>query len=226
MKTKIINALVLIFLVTILVSCNGPSRREMKAAEEIAKIDLAYYELLDDCYDKAYWELKGVLDNGKITASGYEGDGITPGEVISAMETNAENLSEAFNIWSSETYEDIEDVRTKIGEGTLERQSFDEMLQRAENISVVFSEFTPVKTSGQSKMWTFTELNSGIEFTVISSRDGIQVEWTKKSVAKMEAELRKQMEYVYDMYNDYQEAVELKKAEDDFKWGLLLGGLY
>ena len=225
MKKTFFAVGVMTVIVSMLVSCSkGLSKKDMALVEEFVKMELAYNALLNDCYENSYNQLEDVLKSGKITSNGFEGYGSTPEEIIGAMETNVSNYEASYELLSTETYEDIEDLQTKItNDGTIESIYLDKILKKAKEFSVVFSEFIPVKTAGSSKMWTFTEINSGIEFSVTKKDDIIEVGSTDKGQSKMDNVLKEQKDNVYDLYDDYQESVKQKNAEENYLWRALFG---
>ena len=87
MKRISIIGLVFVPLLSLFVSCgNGPTKKQLKTIEGLTKSIIAYNQLLAECLDSAYYEMKNALDNGEITAKGYKGEGIPPKQVISKLE--------------------------------------------------------------------------------------------------------------------------------------------
>lgn len=208
MKKITIIALVITPLLSLFVSCgNGPTKKQLKTIEGLTKSIIAYHQLVVECYDNAYYEMKNVLDNGEITAKGYKGEGIPPKQVISNLEIQKKNLNEAF-----ETFDLSSDFQISQIEDSINRQYANKLMERTQKISVVFSDFTPVKTTGGTKMWTFTELNTGYEFTATSNNDRVEVALTDGGLEKRNEDLQKHMK-VYDLYDNFEETVKYYEKE-------------
>lgn len=208
MKRISIIGLVFVPLLSLFVSCgNGPKKKQLKTIEGLTKSIIAYNQLLVECYDSAYYEMKNVLDNGEITAKGYKGEGIPPKQVISNLENQKKNLNEAF-----EAFDLSSDFQINQIEDSINRQWVNKLMKRTQKISVVFSDFTPVKTTGDTKMWTFTELNTGYEFTATSNDERVEISLTDEGLEKRNDDLQKHMK-VYDLYDDFEETVKYYEKE-------------
>ena len=208
MKRISIIGLVFVPLLSLFVSCgNGPTKKQLKTIEGLTKSIIAYNQLLAECLDSAYYEMKNALDNGEITAKGYKGEGIPPKQVISKLENQQKNLNEAFDVFDLSSDFQISQI-----EDSVIRQYANKLMERTQKISVVFSDFTPVKTTGDTKMWTFTELNTGYEFTATSNNDRVEITLTDEGLEKRHNDLQKHMK-VYELYDNFEETVKYYEKE-------------
>ncbi len=194
------------------VSCSdGPSKKQIEAAEKPTKVIIAYIEMVEECYDDAYNSLHTImLDENSITENGYGGNGVlSPEEIISAMDNDLTEMENALGLLSEEDYVSMKS--SEINDGTIEGQHAESILKKAEKVPIAFSEFTSIKTSGNTKMWFFTELNSGYEFTLQSTEKGVRVDMSEAGAEKINNKIKEQAEYVYNLYNSYLEKVQEKK---------------
>lgn len=101
---------------------------------------------------------------------------------------------------------------------------------------IVLSKLTSIEVSGDTKMWTYTEMNSGIEFTAQKYKDGyIRVAMTKEgSERAFQLYQESSLNALYEEYSKYERRIEeerqRRESEGDILGALigasLLGGLF
>ena len=211
MKKLSIIALVITPLLSLLVSCgNGPTKSQLEVIEGVTKKLIAHHELLIECFDSACHEMRNVLDNGEVTVNGYKGEGITPKQVMSNLAIRTKKMKEAFD-----AFDPSGDFQISQIEDSVIRQYANNLMNRTQKVIVVFGDFTPVKTSGKTKMWVVTDLKTGYEFKVSCDDEYTGVTFTDESSAKKQEILLEHAECVTKLYDEYEK--EVKQLEEEAK---------
>lgn len=211
MKKIIIFTLSFVLMIcTLLASCNNELP---KGTKDIVKAKLSSIDLMIETYISAYNTIENVVNNGNITADGYKGIADNPDRVISNSENKISSINKAFDLLL-----DVDMDSSILDKDSWEGRCAYELLRKMQNIQIVLSKPTPIETSGnKTKVWMFTELNSGYEFIASynSNDDGRRVSLSEKGEEKLNKELSGYIENVNMIYNRYTEmvAAEIIKRE-------------
>lgn len=192
----------------ILASC---SDKLPENTEGLLKAQLASIELVEEVYTNAYNTIERVVKYEKITADGYKGISDNPDNVISSLEKRLTSINNARYIVYNANMDS-----TNIEINTLDDRYALEILKRMQNIQVVLSEPKQIKTSdNKSKIWTFTELNSGYEFiATYNTQDGsVVVSLSGAGEEKVKKDLSVYIENVKNIYNRYTEIVSAENMK-------------
>lgn len=242
-KTIKIKRLVAFIIPSLLLffGCKGPSKDEAKEIEELVKIQLSLFDLSIEKYNSNYQIWVEQLEKGEITASGFR----YYDYVIEAEKCHPLQILEDLRYFDNAIIEIKEDLATNATtmlskyEGLVkkwnknedtsklseEEQKYllngrkmvyiDNLLKKIKNKVVVLSEFEPIKSSGKTEMYVFTELNSGYEFKAIINKDRIEINLTEKGEEKWEKAIAPALENINELYNDYQTAISEEKEKQE-----------
>ena len=203
MKKIIIFTLSFVLMIcTLLASCNNELP---KGTEDIVKAKLSSIDLMRETYLSAYNIIENVVNNGNITADGYKGISDNPDKVISNLENKISSINKAFDLLL-----DVNMDSSRLDKDSWEGRCAYELLRKMQDIQIVLSKPTPIETSGnKTKVWMFTELNSGYEFIASynSKDDSRRVSLSEKGEEKLNKELSGYIENVNMIYNRYTEIV-------------------
>ncbi len=139
-------------------------KNEVALIEEMTVELLAQYKCVGYIYQVGGNMIQEILQSGQITSNGYIGAGMDPSEIkdyvegqILALDNKLHYTPDYSNIRSEKPTINLED----------EYQKYYESARKSTN--VVLSKLAPIETTGKTKMWTYTEMNSGVDF--IATRD-------------------------------------------------------
>lgn len=139
-------------------------KNEVALIEEMTVELLAQYKCVGYIYQDGGNMIQEILQSGQITSNGYVGAGMDPSEIkdyvegqILALDNKLHYTPDYSNIRSEKPTINLED----------EYQKYYESARKSTN--VVLSKLAPIETTGKTKMWTYTEMNSGVDF--IATRD-------------------------------------------------------
>lgn len=203
MKKSATHTLLLPFIAcAILASC---SDKLPENTENLVKAKLANIEQVKEIYSNAYNTIERVVKYEKISADGYQGISDNPDYVISSIKDRCISIHNAMDIVYNANMDS-----TKININTLDDRYAIEIIKKMQNIQVVLSEPKRIKTSdNKSKVWTFTELNSGYEFiATYNKQDGSgSVSLSGNGEERLEKDMSVYTENVINIYNKYKDIV-------------------
>ena len=202
-RTTILNLSFVLVICMLLCSCKNDSLPE--CTDGIVKAKLASIELMEEAYINAYNTIESVVKSGSITADGYNGVCDHPDRVVNGLERNISLINNALNF----LYE-VDMDSSKIDKCSIEGHYACDILTKIQNIQVVFSKPIPVETSkNKTKVWTFTELNSGYEFIASYDKkeDIVNVSLSGKGEEKLDKEMAVYVENVRNIYEKYTDVV-------------------
>lgn len=211
MKTKVFEiSFILIAAVAIGIcsSCNSkrqPSPKVIDVIEGLTKSQLASWECITDELSNAVDEMQESIDNGIFTERGFVGSGESPDEIKTQCEWTIQRIKEAYDICHGAFY-DEEIVNEKIPKGSENRNAVDKVIKKMASIRVDLSKFEPVEVAGKTKMWRYTELNTGYRYMATLDKEG-NVTIKISNETELEDILEEQNQYarqLEELYNEYQ----------------------
>lgn len=176
----------------IVVSCNRnqPSPQITAEIENITKLHVAAVEC--------------SFNFVQTSIEALDGNGLLPYEVEKELEDYLSSVD-------SVMVKMIEDTATNaFDDWGIESVIAQDIRERASKTSIVLGDFTPMEVSGKKKMWTYTEMLSGYNFSATLDKSGkedlIVVGFTKES----EKAISKKLEKAITRFNN---AYERKQNE-------------
>lgn len=211
MKTNVLGtSIILIAAVTIGLcsSCESkrqPSPKVIDVIEGLTKSQLAALECIKEELSNAVDAMQESINNGIFTERGFVGSGESPDEIKSQCEWTIQQIKEAYDICHGAFY-DEEIVNEKITKGSVDRKAVDKVIKKMASIRVDLSKFEPVEVAGKTKMWRYTELNTGYKYMATLDKDGIVT--TKMSdetdLDDVLEEMNQYTKQINDLYNEFQ----------------------
>ena len=189
-------------------SCDSkrqPSPKVIEVIEGLTKSQLAILECITDELSNAVDAMQESIDNGFFTEKGFVGSGESPDEIKSQCEWTIQLIKEAYDICHGAFYdEDI--VNEKIPKDSDNRKAVDKVIKKMASIRVDLSKFEPVEVAGKTKMWRYTELNTGYKYMATLDKNGnvtikISDETDLEDVLEEQDQYARQMN---DLYNEFQ----------------------
>ena len=211
MKTRVFEiGFILIATVTIALclSCDSkrqPAPRVIEIIEGLTKSQIASLECITDELSNAVDAMQESIDNGIFTERGFVGSGESPDEIKSQCEWTIQRIKEAYDICHGAFY-DEEIVNEKIPKGNENRNAVDKVIKKMASIRVDLSKFEPVEVAGKTKMWRYTELNTGYKYMATLDKDG-NVTIKLSDETDLDDVLEEQNQYAQqlnDLYNEFQ----------------------
>lgn len=162
-----------ITLLGLFVSCDRmrqPSPKTVARIENLTKVLIASNDCVTDEYADAVDAMQECLDNGMFTERGFVGSGLGPDEIKSQCKYNIELLGEILDAVSDNLF-DAEYVDKTFPQGSDKRKMADKIIKKMEDVRADLSKFEPVEVAGKTKMWRYTELNTGYKFMATMDKD-------------------------------------------------------
>lgn len=207
MKTRsfILLSVALLVLFTSCDRMRQPSPKTVARIENLTKALIAYNDCVTDEYADAVDAMQECLDNGMFTERGFVGSGPGPDEIRSQCKYNIELLGEILDAVSDNLF-DAEFVDKTFPQGTDKRKMADKIIKKMEDIRADLSKLEPVEVAGKTKMWRYTELNTGYKFMATMDKDKTVIVKFRED-NDMDDVLEEWSEYVKqfdELYNEYQ----------------------
>ena len=226
-NSKLILSIILLSIVVL--GCKGPSSKQINVIEDLTRKHIAVSEEICELYNSNFLSMRETLNQGKITENGFEfynylseaERGFYPEDIVSLGLAYEEVIFEIGNLYLEDNDLSIEEISKKI----IDKYSYvdyiseqavqisEKILNRSSELVVVLSEFEPIESSGKTKMWIFTELNSGYEYKAIKNDENISVILTDRGKDKYKEDIVESAKPLNDLYTEYLQMVEVKKQE-------------
>lgn len=189
-------------------SCDSkrqPSPKVIGVIEGLTKSQLVGLECITEELSNAVDAMQESIDNGIFTERGFVGSGESPDEIKSQCEWTIQQIKEAYDICHGAFY-DEEIVNEKITKGSVDRKAVDKVIKKMASIRVDLSKFETVEVAGKTKMWRYTELNTGYRYMATLDKEGnvtikISDETDLEDVLEEQNQYARQLE---ELYNEYQ----------------------
>lgn len=139
-------------------------KNEVALIEEMTVELLAQYKCVGYIYQDGGNMIQEILQSGQITSNGYIGAGMDPSEIKDYVE--GQILALDYKLHYTQDYSNIRSEKTAIN---LEDEYQRHYESARKSTNVVLSKLAPIETTGKTKMWAYTEMNSGVDF--IATRD-------------------------------------------------------
>ncbi|MBR3783179.1 MAG: hypothetical protein IKJ78_01755 [Bacteroidales bacterium] len=184
---------------------------ETALIEEMTKELLAQYKCNGYIYQEGGNMIQQILQSGQITSNGYVGAGMDPSEIkdyvegqLYALNYKLQYTTDFPNVLSQKPVINLEDEFQKHYES--ERK----------NTNVVLSKLVPVETTGKTKIWTYTEMNSGVDFIATRDEKGtIAVKVTEDGAAMCyNLYIKQHAETLEALYTEYKNTVSSIAAKE------------
>ena len=184
---------------------------ETALIEEMTKELLAQYKCNGYIYQEGGNMIQQILQSGQITSNGYVGAGMDPSEIkdyvegqLYALNYKLQYTTDFSNVLSQKPVINLEDEFQKHYES--ERK----------NTNVVLSKLVPVETTGKTKIWTYTEMNSGVDFIATRDEKGtIAVKVTEDGAAMCyNLYIKQHAETLEALYTEYKNTVSSIAAKE------------
>lgn len=211
MKTKVLGVSIILIAAVTMGLCSAcdskrqPSPKVIEAIEGLTRSQLARIECITDELSNAVDAMQESINNGIFTERGFVGSGDSPGEIKSRCEWTIQQIKEVWDICQGVFY-DEEYVNDKIPGGSEYREVADKIIKKTASIRVDLSKFEPVEVAGKTKMWRYTELNTGYKYMATLDKDGIVT--TKMSdetdLDDVLEEMNQYTKQINDLYNEFQ----------------------
>ena len=241
-KAAIVIIPIVVILITIItgvvISRNNKIKEENKYVEYLTKRKLVWYQCVGKLYQSAYEDLNSKINDENVTSSGYVGEGASPSVwewYIQDQKKALDHLmKEGQMMLFDENYTSLTLANDSLG--TQLYHDLDGFIDTWKNTRIVLSKRNNIGTDGDTKMWRYTEINSGVEFTACRYQDNmIEIRMTEEGTSKAYS---RYVEQYFDLYMDevdnYNQIVEEKKQQNKYEEDIisamigasLLGGLY
>lgn len=210
-------------------------KNEVALIEEMTVELLAQYKCNGYIYQEGGNMIQQILQSGQITSNGYVGAGMDPSEIKDYVEGQLYVLN-----YKLQYTTDFSNVLSQKPVINLEDEFQKHYESERKNTNVVLSKLVPVETTGKTKMWTYTEMNSGVDFIATRDEKGtIAVKVTEDGAAMCyNLYIKQHAETLEALYTEYKNTVSSiaakEKAERDRRdrnardalFGLGLMGLF
>ena len=212
----------------ILISRFYHTKKITEQIESLTKCMIAEQQAYNDLWETAYLTMKQNLSLGNITAFGFDGDCMSPDEIIETTKMQVNALKQML-LHNNGNYDPSQlKHQNTIHEYNVDESTMKAFCDRMSNIHVVLSKLKSVNVNGTTKMWTFTEMNTGIEFTAWYYDDGM-IEVQTNEGWKLENLYSYYHDAATEEYNEYLKKVQDLKKEQEREYdsdnylGSLLG---
>lgn len=185
-------------------------KQDIAHIEEITIELLSQYKCIGYIYQDGVNMIQEILQSGQITSNGYVGAGMDPLEIKEYVE--GQILALNYKLHYTTDYSNIPSQKPTYLED--EYQKYYESTRK--NTNVVLSKLVPVETTGKTKMWTYTEMNSGVDFIATKDEKGtITVRVTEDGAAMCyKLYIKQHAETLEALYTEYKNTVSNIAAKE------------
>lgn len=232
---SIIAVIVVAILAGIIISNNNRTKQENETIETLTKTVLVRYQCIGELYKQASESLHDGIANNSYPGTQFAGDESDPLQ----YEVFIKNQTDALIHLCKGANGDFSESHLKYANDTLGYQWYQDLpgfIEKTNKIRIILSKRTPISTEGDTKMWTYTELNSGVEFIACKYPDGmISIKTTEAGSDRIYSLY---IEYYYNAYekeySQLREIIRERKRQKEYESDVLgamvgaalLGGLF